>query len=430
MAKRISSTAPAATGTGDTLAASSASASASTSKPTPPRGRKRKIGPHFEREAFVFLRDWRDALEDLPDADQLALYRAIADYALDGDELDEKGLSGGTAKMAWLFIKGAIKRGRDRAKAGKSGTGPNLKMIGNQNARKQNKNRTETEQKQNLKIKKKPVINTGEIPSVNTGDTDGPSEEISPKSIGHRTPARTPHADTPTPTEPAPEQPPELAATAAAMEEATPAAKKFERWATRLKDPVLAALKVTGETGPTATHTYGALWNEMCRAHGRGKARALFDGECVSLYESLTAGESVDNCGAVLVARLKNHLPEGAMEARRARKRNADAAPSDAAQTASPPAPAPRTRAARSMAESASPATVSETPTRAAPLPSPTANLGSVTVSEFLEMGAPGWTDQKRTSLEQWASRQDSRLTWPVTMAEEYMGRIVRGVDD
>ena len=53
------------------------------------------------RDSFVFYRSFFEAIEQAEAETQLKLYRAIADYALNGVEPEFAGM----AKIAWMLIK-------------------------------------------------------------------------------------------------------------------------------------------------------------------------------------------------------------------------------------------------------------------------------------------------------------------------------------
>lgn len=88
-----------------------------------------------ERAGFTFFRSFRDAVEMTDRDDQLVLYKAIADYALDGVEPDISAL-GALGRLCWTAIQPNIKSGIIRYQNGCNGGAP----IGNRNAKKQPKN--------------------------------------------------------------------------------------------------------------------------------------------------------------------------------------------------------------------------------------------------------------------------------------------------
>lgn len=77
------------------------------------------------------------------ETDQLVLYKAIADYALDGTEPDISTL-GALGKLCWTAISPNIKSGRKNFENGCNGGAPK----GNRNAKKQPKNNPNSTEKQ------------------------------------------------------------------------------------------------------------------------------------------------------------------------------------------------------------------------------------------------------------------------------------------
>ena len=101
-----------------------------------------------ERNGFTFFRSFRDAVEMTDRDDQLVLYKAIANYALDGVEPDVSAL-GALGRLCWTAIRPNIKSGIIRYRNGCNGGAP----IGNRNAQKQPKNNQDStgkQQKNNL----------------------------------------------------------------------------------------------------------------------------------------------------------------------------------------------------------------------------------------------------------------------------------------
>lgn len=105
-----------------------------------------------ERAGFTFFRSFRDAVEMTDRDDQLVLYKAIADYALDGVEPDISAL-GALGRLCWTAIQPNIKSGIIRYQNGCNGGAP----IGNRNA-KNNLKTTKIQPRFNLKTTKKQPI--------------------------------------------------------------------------------------------------------------------------------------------------------------------------------------------------------------------------------------------------------------------------------
>lgn len=95
------------------------------------------------RDGFTFYRSFRDAIEMTDEADQLILYKAIADYALDGTEPNISTM-GALGRLCWTAISPNIKSGLKNFKNGCGGGAPK----GNRNATKQPKFNRKTTEKQ------------------------------------------------------------------------------------------------------------------------------------------------------------------------------------------------------------------------------------------------------------------------------------------
>ena len=99
-----------------------------------------------KRQGFTFWRSFRDAIAAMPEDAQLPVYRAIADYALDGAEPADLSQFG---KVVWTAILPTLQLGRTRAEAGANG-GRNgrgtTRNAGNRNAG--NKSKSIANQKQ------------------------------------------------------------------------------------------------------------------------------------------------------------------------------------------------------------------------------------------------------------------------------------------
>ena len=71
----------------------------------------------MEREQFTFYRSFFEAISDLSDEDQLAAYRAIAAYALNGETSDLAGAPSAVFKL----IKPILDKAAKKAETGKNG---------------------------------------------------------------------------------------------------------------------------------------------------------------------------------------------------------------------------------------------------------------------------------------------------------------------
>lgn len=117
----------------------------------------------------------------IPERLQLAAFKAVCDFALDGAE--PTGEFAGT--MFWKLVRPILNKSRVRALSGHAGAGPRPSMIGNQNAAK-SKNKTKTKQKQNKRHLTLPNL-TSDEPM-----TDGPlppKGELKPMSDEPMNPA-------------------------------------------------------------------------------------------------------------------------------------------------------------------------------------------------------------------------------------------------
>ena len=76
----------------------------------------------MERESsFVFYRSFKEAIDNCPEEDRLAIYESIVSYALDGAPPE---ISGGTIRIVWPLIEPQLNANRDKRKAGRKGGAP------------------------------------------------------------------------------------------------------------------------------------------------------------------------------------------------------------------------------------------------------------------------------------------------------------------
>jgi len=75
------------------------------------------------KESFVFYRSFIDAIRTLPEGDQLILFNAIADFALDQKEPEIEG----TIKGFWMLIRPNIEANNKRYENGKKGAEHGIK---------------------------------------------------------------------------------------------------------------------------------------------------------------------------------------------------------------------------------------------------------------------------------------------------------------
>lgn len=88
----------------------------------------------MERDSFIFYRSFYEAIRELADEEQIKVYKAISEYALDGNELELTGVS----KAIFTLIKPQIDANTKRYENGKKG------------GRKPKQNQNETKTKPNV----------------------------------------------------------------------------------------------------------------------------------------------------------------------------------------------------------------------------------------------------------------------------------------
>ena len=71
-----------------------------------------------ERDGFYFHRSFREAIDQLPQKDQLALYKAITKFGLDGVEPEKLTP---TQNAFYLLVRPVLAKGRTKAASGKQG---------------------------------------------------------------------------------------------------------------------------------------------------------------------------------------------------------------------------------------------------------------------------------------------------------------------
>ena len=76
----------------------------------------------MERESsFVFYRSFKEAIDNCPEEDRLAIYESIVSYALDGTPPE---ITGGAIRIVWPLIEPQLNANRDKRKAGRRGGAP------------------------------------------------------------------------------------------------------------------------------------------------------------------------------------------------------------------------------------------------------------------------------------------------------------------
>ena len=102
-----------------------------------------KLLPLIDREGFVFYRSFYEAIRELPESEQLAIYNAITEYSF---TLEEPKLEG-IAKTIWILIKPQIEANNRRYL--------NWKKSKTEAKKKQNRSKTGTKEKEKEKEKEK-----------------------------------------------------------------------------------------------------------------------------------------------------------------------------------------------------------------------------------------------------------------------------------
>lgn len=137
------------------------------------------------RKYFTFYRSFFEAIEKCEEADQLALFRAIAEFGLNGVE---PNFGNPMLDLVWTLIRPNLDASWSKYVNGKKGGCPlgtrKPTMVGNKNASKQNQNETETKpnQKQNksnkgIRNKEKGIYNIETNVSLSeSSDADSTSD--------------------------------------------------------------------------------------------------------------------------------------------------------------------------------------------------------------------------------------------------------------
>lgn len=112
----------------------------------------------MERDSFIFYRSFYEAIKEIPDEEQIKVYKTISEYALNGSELEISGIS----KAIFTLIKPQIDANTKRYENGKKG------------GRKPKLNKNETKLKPNVNEN----INVNENNNVGDSCVDGLQEII------------------------------------------------------------------------------------------------------------------------------------------------------------------------------------------------------------------------------------------------------------
>ena len=95
----------------------------------------------MERESsFVFYRSFKEAIDNCPEEDRLAIYESIVSYALDGTHPE---ITGGAIRIVWPLIEPQLNANRDKRRAGRKGGAP--RKTNGSHSREPNVNENENE---------------------------------------------------------------------------------------------------------------------------------------------------------------------------------------------------------------------------------------------------------------------------------------------
>jgi len=98
----------------------------------------------MNRDSFIFYRSFYEAINELPDKEQLEIYKAISDYSLNFNEPKLEGIS----KTIFILIKPQLDANNKRFING-SKPKKKQKETKTEAEKKQNRSKTEAKQKQN-----------------------------------------------------------------------------------------------------------------------------------------------------------------------------------------------------------------------------------------------------------------------------------------
>lgn len=128
-----------------------------------------------ERAGFTFYRSFRDAIDRIAPEEQLSLYKAIANYALDGTLPDVDSM-GSSSSLCWMMIQPILQSGLTKYLNGKLGGAPK----GNTNAL-----------KNKLKSTKKQATNKLQTSNINENENENEKKEKYSKEKSAVSPRRT-----------------------------------------------------------------------------------------------------------------------------------------------------------------------------------------------------------------------------------------------
>lgn len=140
----------------------------------------------MKRDSFIFYRSFKDAISDLPNNEKLAVYDAIAEYALNYTEPELTGV----AKTIWKLIKPQLEANWRRFQNGCKGKEHGVKG-GNPNFAKGKSNPYYPKDNPNITPNITPKI----TPNVNDNVNDNENDNENDKDITRGNPATAPAVD-------------------------------------------------------------------------------------------------------------------------------------------------------------------------------------------------------------------------------------------
>lgn len=137
-----------------------------------------------ERKGFTFYRSFSEAIALLPEAEQLAAYKAITAYALDAVEPDVESLPL-MVQMLWKAFLPNLESDRRRYINGSKGGAPK----GNQNARKNNSEPSLPEEQNNQETTDNQPQNNQKTSNVNVNVKENANENVNVEgNVGESSP--------------------------------------------------------------------------------------------------------------------------------------------------------------------------------------------------------------------------------------------------
>ena len=132
------------------------------------------------RQSFLLYRSFAEVMAELPDAEAGKLYKAIAAYALDGEEPELSGYLAGYFRL----IKPQLDANNNRYKNGLKGGRPKKETTGNKEEKP-----VETAEETDGNEEKKPKENQNETtPQPNENENENENENVNIKGSGAKSP--------------------------------------------------------------------------------------------------------------------------------------------------------------------------------------------------------------------------------------------------